>query len=67
MPLKARRQMVARIRALATDPRPAGSLKLTGLERYRVRKETIELSTKIEDAARRVTVVKMGHRRDVHR
>jgi mRNA interferase RelE/StbE len=67
MPLKARRQMVARIRALASNPRPPGSVKLAGLDRYRVRQGDHRAVYEVEDTDRRVTIVKIGHRRDVYR
>jgi mRNA interferase RelE/StbE len=67
MPLKARRLMVTRIRALGTDPRPPGCSKLTGLERYRVRQGDHRAVYEIADATRRVIVVKIGHRREVYR
>jgi mRNA interferase RelE/StbE len=37
VPLKARRKLAARIGALAEAPRPHGSEKLSGQERYRIR------------------------------
>ena len=37
VPPKDRGRIVARIQALADDPRPVGAEKLSGQERYRVR------------------------------
>ena len=65
--LKDRRRVVARIRGLATDPRPPGSEKLSGEEKYRVRQRDLRILNEISDEARMVTIVKIGHRRDVHR
>ena len=66
-PLRNRRLVVARIRALAAEPRPSGALKLSGLARYRVRQGSDRVLYEIDDAARVVRVVKIGHRRDVYR
>jgi mRNA interferase RelE/StbE len=65
--LKDRRKIVALIRALAANPRPAGSEKLTGQERYRVRSGRFRIVYSIDDAARVVLVVRVGDRRDVYR
>lgn len=37
LPLKARRKLVATIQGLGPEPRPSGSEKLSGQERYRIR------------------------------
>lgn len=60
-------RILARIAALATDPRPAGCEKLSGLERYRLRQGSCRILYEIQDARLTVTVVKVGHRRDVYR
>ncbi len=60
-------RILARIAALATDPRPPGCEKLSGLERYRLRQGRYRILYEIEDARLTVTVVKVGHRRDVYR
>jgi mRNA interferase RelE/StbE len=65
---KGDRQRVARrIAALADEPRPPRSEKLTSQERYRVRQGWYRIVYSVEDDARTVTVVKIGHRRDVYR
>ena len=65
--LKDRRRVVERIRALAGDPRPVGSEKLSGEEKYRVRQGDLRILYEINDRDSIVTVVKIGHRRDVYR
>lgn len=60
-------RILARIAALATDPRPPGCEKLSGLERYRIRQGSYRILYEIQDARLTVTVVKVGHRRDVYR
>lgn len=64
---KDRTRVVGRIRALATEPRPPGCEKLSGEEKYRVRQGEYRVLYTIDDQAREVVVVKIGHRRDVYR
>ena len=64
---KDRRLVVDRISKLADDPRPPGSEKLVDDERYRVRQGPYRIIYEIDDAARVVCIVKIGHRREVYR
>jgi mRNA interferase RelE/StbE len=59
-----RQRIVKRILGLETDPRPPGSQKLSGRERYRIRHRIVYGIEKDELV---VYVVKIGHRRDVYR
>ena len=61
------RRIVARIRALADDPRPQGSEKLSGQKRYRIRQCDYRIVYSVQDAERLVVVVKIGRRREVYR
>ena len=67
LPVKARRRIIARVEGLASEPRPHGCEKLSGLEQYRFRQGDYRVVYGIDDAARIVLVVKVGHRRDVYR
>lgn len=67
VPPKDRGRIVARIQALADDPRPVGAEKISGQERYRVRQGDYRILFEIEDRILRIMVVKIGHRRDVCR
>ena len=67
LPSKDRRRVVARISALVEDPRPPGCEKLSGDEKYRVRQGDYRILYEIIDETLIVTVVKVGHRRDVYR
>ena len=67
LPRKERRRLVARIGQLALDPRPPGSEKLSGEEKYRVRQGNYRIVYSIDDADSCVVVVRIGHRRDVYR
>lgn len=61
-------RVVNRIRGLAQQPRPSGCEKLSGeSERYRIRQGDYRIVYSIDDAARLVEVVKIGHRREVYR
>ena len=62
-----RRLIVARITRLGREPRPSGSEKLSGETRYRVRQGPYRVVYEIDDDARVVRIVKVGHRRDVYR
>ena len=67
-PNKVRRQIVARIRRLADDPRPPGCEKLAGHEdRYRVREGVHRIVYSVSDEVLTVWVVKVGHRSQVYR
>ena len=67
IPLKDRRRLAARIQGLSADPRPRGCEKLTGGDRYRLRQGNYRVLFEVDDISRSVTVVKIGHRRDVYR
>ena len=67
LPTKDRRKIITRIEELASAPRPHGCEKLSGLEQYRVRQGNYRVVYSIDDDARVVLVVKIGHRRDVYR
>jgi mRNA interferase RelE/StbE len=65
---KDRLRIVNRIRALASEPRPTGCEKLAGAEgRYRIRQGQFRIVYAVDDAARTVELVKVGHRREVYR
>ncbi len=64
---KERQRIVRRIEQLANNPRPTGSRKLSGYNRYRIRQGTYRIIYAIEDDKLIVYVVKVGHRKDVYR
>ena len=67
LPLKARRRITARIQHLAAEPRPAGTEKLSGQEKYRLRQGDYRVLYSVDAAQLTVVIVKIGHRRDVYR
>lgn len=67
IPTKADRQrIVSKIASLADNPRPPGSLKLSGRERYRLRQGRYRILYSIEDRVLVVQVVRIGHRKNVY-
>jgi mRNA interferase RelE/StbE len=63
-----RQRIVRRIAALAGDPRPRGCEKLSGSrERFRIRQGDYRVIYAVDDTQATVTVVRIGHRRDVYR
>jgi mRNA interferase RelE/StbE len=60
-------RIMERIGSLADDPRPAGSEKLSGQDKYRVRQGNYRIVYSIQDTELTVWVVKVGHRREVYR
>ena len=61
------RRITERFRGLAQNPRPSGSEKLSGQDRYRIRQGDYRIVYAIDDETRTVEVVKIGHRREVYR
>ena len=64
---KERQRIIRRIGQLAEDPRPPGSKKLSGNDKYRVRQGSYRIVYSIEDNELIVVAVKVGHRKDVYR
>ncbi len=52
--------------SLSDDPRPSGSQKLTGDEKYRIRQGNYRIIYSIEDDRLIVIVVKVGHRKQIY-
>jgi mRNA interferase RelE/StbE len=67
LPRKDRPKIVQKIRALAAEPRPHGSEKLSTEEKYRVRQGDYRVVYSVDDDDRVVLVVKAGHRKEVYR
>ena len=67
IPKRDLRKVLTRIKSLANDPRPSGCEKLTGQDRYRIRHGRYRLVYAVQDEEHTVTVVKVGHRKDIYR
>ena len=62
-----RQRILDRIGELAHDPRPRGTRKLAGhSDRYRLRQGPYRILYSVDDEAHVVTIVKVGHRREVY-
>ena len=55
------------IRDLEDNPRPPGCQRLTGREGWRIRVGMYRVIYDVDDALAAVTVLNVGHRRDVYR
>jgi len=55
------------IRNLGKEPRPHGSIKLTGREGWRIRVRDYRVVYEIDDQRQVVTIFHIGHSRDVYR
>ena len=62
-----RRRIIKRIKSLGNNPRPTGSMKLSGREWYRIRQGHYRILYTVEDKVLIVQVIKIGHRKDVYR
>lgn len=58
---------MAAIDQLATEPRPAGCIKLSGRAQWRVRVGDYRVLYEIHDDALLVLVIEVGHRRSIYR
>ena len=67
IPKRDLRRIMEKIATLADNPRPAGSEKLSGQERYRIRQGNYRILYSIQDGELTIWVVKVGHRREVYR
>lgn len=66
IPKKDVTRILQRIDALQDQPRPSGCEKLSGEERFRVRQGDYRIVYGIEDLYLIVTVIRVGHRRQVY-
>jgi mRNA interferase RelE/StbE len=67
LPKRDLRRVTERIQDLSHNPRPPGCEKLSGHDQYRIRQGDYRIVYAIHDAVRLVTLVKIGHRREVYR
>ena len=62
-----RAKIESKIDGLATDPRPHGAVKLSGLDAYRIRVGNYRVVYEVSDSVRIVRVTNIGHRRSIYR
>ena len=67
IPKKDVQRILQRIENLTDEPRPVGVEKLSGDEKYRIRQGNYRILYAIDDDVITVTIVKVGHRRNVYR
>ena len=67
VPGRMRDRLEAAMMALGDDPRPPGCKKLADVDAWRIRVGEYRVVYEVADVVRIVTVVKVGHRRDVYR
>lgn len=67
LPAKELPKILKAIEALAVNPHPPQSIKLSGHEKYRLRVGAYRVLYAICDAVLRIYIVKVGHHRDVYR
>ena len=61
------RRITHRIQLLPATPRPPGCKKLGEPDIYRVRQGDYRILYRVDDETRSVTILKVGHRREVYR
>jgi mRNA interferase RelE/StbE len=67
LPVSIRARIAERLRLLAVNPRPPGSIKLSAQDAYRIRVGDYRIIYTIQDRRLIVLVIDVGHRRDVYR
>lgn len=60
-------RITERILSLSENPRPIGAVKMTGMDRCRIRQGDYRILYEIHDREVVVIVVKVGNRREVYR
>jgi len=67
LPAHVARRIAEEIRALSREPRPPGSMKLAGRGGWRIRSGDYRVVFDIDDKVQTVTVLHVGHRKDVYK
>jgi mRNA interferase RelE/StbE len=67
LPNKDRGKIIRRIEELRDDPRPAGTKKLSGEEKYRLRQGNYRVLYEVHDDIVTIVVVKVADRKDAYR
>jgi mRNA interferase RelE/StbE len=67
LPRDMQRRVLAKVKSLAQNPWPAGFLKLTGAEAYRVRVGDYRIIYSVDGGRLIVLVLDVGHRKEIYR
>ena len=59
--------LIEAIHNLALNPRPAGYIKMKGREAYRIRKNNYRIIYEIKDNNLTITIIAIGHRKNIYR
>lgn len=60
-------KIVKRLLALADNPRPVGSVKLTGYDVHRLRIGNYRALYTVDDRAKTIEIISVGHRKEIYR
>ena len=66
LPGEIRTRVSAHISLLEVDPRPPGYKKLKGIDGYRIRVGDYRIIYTIDDEIVTITIIRVGHRREVY-
>ena len=61
------KKILTKIKDLAVNPRPNGSVKLTNREQYRIRQGNYRILYSIEDYRLVIFIVKIAHRKNIYK
>jgi len=67
LPRREKQRIAEAIDALESDPYPPGAERLQGYPGYRIRSGRFRVLYLVDDAARRITIVRIVARKDVYR
>ena len=60
-------KIIEKIKNLKDNPRPEGSEKLTGQDRYRIRQGVYRIVYSIQDNELTIWVIKVAHRKEIYK
>jgi mRNA interferase RelE/StbE len=61
------KRIITKIKALSSNPRPEGCIKLTAEERYRIRIGNYRILYEIIDDLLIIYIIKIAHRKDAYK
>lgn len=67
IPRKDLEKIIRRVQDLGQNPRPFGSQKLSGEDKYRLRQGDCRIVYAVDDPRRIVDIYKIGNRREIYR
>jgi mRNA interferase RelE/StbE len=67
IPQRDRQRLMARIQGLSSNPRPPGSEKLSGQDKFRLRQGVYRIVYSVNDDGPSLLIVKVGHHKEVYR